>query len=120
MSRRCFSKRTIYDIPIERFHSAEEAWLWFNRCEKVRQDGARLDGLAEVGRPCDSDDIYRAVMGLVRARRISRWHLRVLAEFGRREVAPDPRLPEENVAARLWDEALDRLSTVLKRKGILA
>ena len=120
MSRRRFAKKTIYDIQTEKFNSAEEAWLWFNRCEKIRRDGARLDGQALVARPCDPDDIYRAVLGLARARRIGRWHLRVLAEYGRREVAPDPRLAEENVAARLWDESLDRLETILKRKGIVA
>ena len=120
MSPRRLSRKTTYDIISEPFNNAEEAWLWFNRCEKVRREGARLESHALVARPCESDDIYRAVLGLARARRIGRWHLRVLAEYGRRELAPDPRLPEENVAARLWDEALDRLSTVLKRKGIVA
>jgi len=70
-------------------------------------------------RPCDPDDLYRAVMSLVRRRRIGREHLRVLAIFGIEELAPDPRIMEQERACRLWGEALDRLTTVLKRKGII-
>ncbi len=46
-------------------------------------------------------------------------HLRVLENYGLREAAPDPRAEEERLDSRLWDEALDRMSTVLRAKGVL-
>jgi hypothetical protein len=120
MRRTRSAPQTNHVVPVERFRTAEEAWLWFIRCEEVRRDGARLAaGPGEVCRPCDPDDIYRAVVALWRARRLGRRHLRILAKFGQRGIAPDRRLAEERLAARLWDEALDRLATVLRRKGIL-
>ncbi len=103
------------------FASAEEAWFWFIRCQCARLQGARFEpGRAETRRPCDPDDLYRAVMGLHRARRLGGDHLRVLGVFGLREQPPDRRRREEEHPARLWDEALDLLTTVLKAKGIVA
>ncbi len=74
---------------------------------------------AYIVRPCDPDDIYRIAMELVRARILGRHHLKVLAAFGFQERAPDSRLREEDRAWRLWDEALDRMTTVLRKKGIV-
>lgn len=102
------------------FASAEEAWFWFTRCQKARHDGARLRAdFALEPRPCDPDDVYRMVVGLARARRLRGHHLRVLESYGLRESAPDPRADEELRDCRLWDEALDRLHTVFKAKGVV-
>lgn len=120
MRRRHFSKRPFSRQEAQVFDNAEEAWLWYSRCQVSRLDGVRL--VADAGalsRPCDPDDIYRAVDGLFRRRLIGRPHLRVLGEFGRRLVPPDPWAGDAPAAARLWGEALDRLSTVLRRKGIV-
>jgi hypothetical protein len=43
-----------------------------------------------------------------------------LLTFGRRLAPPDPRCREEAQAAFLWDEALDRLTTPWREKGIVA
>jgi hypothetical protein len=103
------------------FADAAEAWFWFVRCHRVRRAGARLaDGPVQTIRPCDPDDIYRAVSGLARIGRIGHEHLHVLAHFGLREAPPDPRCPGERRAARLWDESLDRLTTVLRQKAIVS
>ncbi len=102
------------------FVDAEEAWFWFMRCQRARNEGARFKNAAGGPvRPCDPDDLYRAVMALLRRRLIGRDHLKVLAHFGFREAPPDPRLAEQSGAYRLWCEALDRLTTVLKSKGII-
>lgn len=107
--------------PAQPFFSAEEAWLWFWQCQIARDEGARFVADAgAVARPCDPDDLWRAALALLRRRLIDRRHLRVLAVFGRRLTRPDPRLAEEAVAARLWDDALDRLTTPLRAKGIVA
>lgn len=102
------------------FASAEEAWLWYASCQLARLDGARFSaGAGQVARPCDPDDIFRAVDGLYRRRVIDGTHITVLGEFGRRQRPPDPWGGDPAGAAILWDEALDRLTTILKTKGIV-
>ena len=64
--------------------------------------------------------LYLVARHLVRAGVLKVLHLRTLLDFGARDRAPDGRVRAEQAAARLWDEALDRMSTVLRRKGILA
>ena len=71
-------------------------------------------------RPCEPLDILHSVDRLYRQRRLVREHLEVLVDYGRRLAPPDPTWREEAHAARLWDEAIDRLTPVLRRKGILA
>lgn len=103
------------------FLDAEEAWFWYMRTERVRREGAYLkEDATDTARPCDPDDIYRMVMKLRRHRRIGDAHLRVLAEYGWRETPPDDRVREEARAVMLWDDALDRLTTELKAKGIVS
>jgi len=109
--------------PVRRtapFRSAEEAWFWYIRCQKARNDGARMEAdMARDARPCDPDDMYRAVKQLADSRTIHARHVRTLIEFGRGERPPDPRCREEEHPYRLWVEALDRLTTVLKKKDII-
>jgi len=42
-----------------------------------------------------------------------------LGTYGLYERPPDPRCRKEQNAFHLWDEALDRLTTVLRQKGIV-
>jgi len=106
--------------PTALFQSAEEAWFWFIRCQKARDDGARFDGKPSLfSRPCEPDDVYRAIKELLLKRRITRQHVRVLNDYGQSERPPDPRCREEQHPHRLWNEALDRLASVLKRKEML-
>lgn len=113
--------RSFADVPGTAFSSAEEAWFWFIRCHQVRREGAQFcDGSRQFARPCDADDIYRAVMALVRRGILAGKHLAVLGRFGLAGRPPDVRSAEEKTAALLWDEALDRLTTILRGKGIVA
>lgn len=121
MPRFRYSRRAPAQAPGVPFAHAEEAWFWFVRCHRLRREGARLsDGPAATARPCDPDDIYRAVQDLARRGRLGAGHLQVLAAFGLREAPPDPRRLDEARAARLWAESLDRLTTVLREKAIVA
>jgi hypothetical protein len=107
-------------LPVVPFGSAEEAWFWFVRCQRLRRAGARpLKDDATIQRPCDPDDIYRAAERLFRIGRIGVEHLRVLVRFGLRESPPDSRRFDEERAARFWSDGLDRLATLLKAKGIV-
>jgi hypothetical protein len=101
------------------FDSAEQAWFWFVRCQMVRRDGARLPASGGMQRPCDPDDIYVALLALQRRAVLHADHLNTLGRYGVQGRPPDPRCREEMAAAKLWDEALDRLTTVLRDKGII-
>jgi len=119
MPRPRHTPRTFHDSPTVPFLNAEEAWFWFIRCQKARADGARFEAVpGATARPCDPDDLFRAVDRLRRQRRIGPEHVKTLEAFGLSERPPDPRRRDEKRPARLWDEALDKLSTVLKTKGI--
>jgi len=121
MPRVRYVPRSVAQVSSVPFTHAEEAWFWFIRCHRVRREGARLTGgPVATARPCDPDDIYRAVRELARSGRIGAGHLQVLAAFGLRESPPDPRCPDEARASRLWAESLDRLTTVLREKAIVA
>jgi len=100
------------------FRSAEKAWFWYCKC-------AGRHGLSTTGdractlRPCTVDDIYLAVSKLYSEGKIGPKHIEVLLEYGRLSYAPDPRDPAQNNASRFWEEAMDRLKTILVAKGIV-
>ena len=103
------------------FASAEEAWFWFVRCQRIRREGGTFRRAATAGleRPCDSDDIYKAVVRLVNEGILVREHLTVLGAFGLLGRPPDPRQDDEQRAARLWQESLESLASILRAKGII-
>jgi hypothetical protein len=110
-----------YDCsPTAAFSSAEEAWFWFVRCQQVRRDGARFGDSGSLQRPCDPDDVYLAAVTLHRRGLLNTPHMTVLGQFGLRGHPPDARCRNEQRAAQLWDEALDRLNTILRAKGIVS
>lgn len=120
MTKQRFIRKPIPEKRVIQFVDAEEAWFWFIRSERARIEGARLSSDASnETRPCEPDDLYRLVMALRRRRKLGDDHLRVLVKYGWRECSPDPRVGEEERALCLWNEALDRLTTVLKAKGIV-
>lgn len=110
--------QTFCDRDEEPFATPEDAWLWYSHCQRARDDGARFrEGMGAVARPCAPDDIAREVRRLVQRRVLGRAHLRVLALFGGEgRVA----VGDGGGAERLWREALDRLETPLRAKGIVA
>lgn len=106
---------------MEAFTTAEEAWFWYARCQIARDEGVRFTaGLGAVARPCEPDDIVREVRRLHRANMLRSAHLRVLGRFGHRLSPPNPHGDDSTVEAGLWEEALDRLTTPLRHKGIVA
>jgi len=121
MARDRYAGCVLSDQATEPFTTVEEAWLWFVRCAEARAEGARFAaGRGEVARPCEPDDIAREVGRLYRGRILQPVHLKVLDRFGRRLARPDPWAGDSPADARLWDEALDRLATPLRRKGIVS
>lgn len=121
MRRQRFGPKTYENKPSIAFDSTEEAWFWFIRCQQVRRDGARLDSEFEsTSRPCDPDDVYRAADRLLRNGLIRSAHIKVLGHYGRLQRTPDPRCPEQAKAAQFWTEAIERLSSPLRTKGIVA
>jgi len=118
---RRYAHRASYALETVPFDSAEDAWFWFIRCQAVRAEGARFEaGFASVARPCDPDDIAACLISLVRQRVLARPHLRVLGTYGTAFRPPDSRDRHESNDSRLWESALDKMTTVLARKGIIA
>lgn len=121
MARERYAGCILNDHEAEMFTTTEEAWLWFVRCQAARDEGARFGaGRGDIARPCEPDDIAREVGRLYRGRILRPDHLRVLDRFGRRLAPPDPWAGDSPAEARLWEEALDRLTTPLRRKGIVS
>jgi hypothetical protein len=103
------------------FDSAEQAWLWYGACQLARQDGIRpIANAGEITRPCDPDDIYCAIQRLRQRRLISSAHISVLGHFAVRQHPPALQDGSGAGQIALWSEALDRLGTELRRKGIVA
>lgn len=119
MPRRRYVPRGQKEGIVTPFQSAEEAWFWFVRCQRAREQGRRFSDGSTLIRPCDPDDIYRIALRLSRRGPLALSHLRVLADFGFMDRPPDARVRSEERQARLWDEALDRLTTVFREKGIV-
>lgn len=116
-----FAPRPLSERAAQPFVNAEEAWLWYSRCQLARIEGVRFTAdSGDVARPCDPDDIYRAVDRLVRARMLSSRHVTVLARFGCRLTPPDPWAGDPRSEALAWAEALGRLEHELRGRGIVA
>ena len=121
MPRFRFVPRPQGAAPVKPFADAEEAWFWFARAAKARRDGARFTGgPGSWQRPCDPDDIRRALVALYRRGTVNAIHVATLVRFGAAERPPDIRCEEEIAFVAPWDEALDRLAPPLKEKGIVA
>ena len=103
------------------FRSVEEAWFWTMAALRARRDGARYTAnLGAIPRPCEPDDVVRALDALYRRRRIDLVHARILRNWGERQMPPDPACATERCDFRLWREALERLEWPLRVKGIVA
>jgi hypothetical protein len=107
--------------PTTPFETAEEAWFWYVRCQKMRREGVRFrKGDGSLQRPCEPDDVYNAVAHLLQIQVINSQHVDALVTCGLRERPPDPRLRMEETMVKRWEEALDRLTTLLRKKGIVS
>lgn len=108
-------------VPLaEPFATAECAWFWTMAALTARRDGARnLAGMARTLRPCEPDDVLRVLNRLYYQRRIDLMHARILRIWGERGVPPDSHALGEMSDARIWDEAMRRLTWPLQAKGIV-
>lgn len=100
------------------FESAEEAWFWYCKYEKKTPYKSNNSNSVVV-RPCGVDDIYLSVLKLYFAKKISERHLKTLVKYGRMFCAPDYRILEEQDEALWWDDAMDKLETVLLNEKIV-
>ncbi len=106
---------------VQPFRTADEAWFWTMSALTARRDGARIvAGAGTTQRPCEPDDVVKALDRLYRQRRIDLQHARIMRIWGERGCAPNPNAPSERGDARLWREAMGRLEWPLRVKGIVA
>lgn len=101
------------------FRSASAAWFWTMGILLARQDGvgATFGGQRQV---CEADDVVMTLDRLIRQRRLDLAHARILRVYGERGTPPDHGKPQERCDARLWREAIDRLGSALKARGIVS
>jgi hypothetical protein len=103
----------------EPFASAEAAWFWCVETSEALHSGARLRaGMGKVSRPCEPVDIQNVILRLARQKLLNDAHLRTLGRYGQRQLRPDPTTGLRD--ASLWHQAMNRLTPVLQRKGIIA
>jgi len=95
------------------FVSAEEAWFCTVTALRARQQDLKMPK-GEV-RPCDPDDVIRALDGLYRQGQIGPDHARVLRRYGEQGVAPK----EIGNDRTLWDKSMSHLHSQLSAKGIV-
>ncbi len=106
------------DLGETLFNSAEEAWFWY--CKYEKKSPYKLNNSNKsILRPCVVDDIYLCVVKLYLAKKIRECHLKTLIKFGRKFCPPDSRLQEEEQEALWWDDAMDKLETIFRLKGIV-
>ena len=104
----------------EPFDHPDDAWFWSFLCQQNCLDGAKiLAGNAMTKRPCDPRDVMVQISKLYRLGRLHKNHLKVLKEFGQRQIMPDCRLRKQQKQAQLWQQAMDELGSVLYSKGIV-
>lgn len=101
------------------FDSVEAAWFWYIAAAQAMADGARVKAGLSVVRPCEPLDIFRVVERLYRAKELAMDHILVLRHYGRRGMAPDITRAKEIRAARLWEEAMNKLEAILAHKKII-
>jgi hypothetical protein len=108
------------DIPdAHPFPDADQAWFWTMAALSARRDGTGSGGRG-IPRPCDPDDVIRALDRLYRQRRIDLLHARILRIWGERGTAPNPAHPGQASDSRIWREAMERLDGKLRARGIVA
>jgi hypothetical protein len=99
------------------FPSAAEALFWTIRTSTTRGATALRGAAPTIRRPCEPGEVLRVLDTLYRRRRLDTAHLRVLARWGARGVAPCPQRHRADSA--LWREGIDRVAGLLRPKGIV-
>lgn len=105
---------------IELFNSAEEAWFWYVRCQRSRDEGVRINRNEFMIRPCTIDDIHNIVLSLYLAGKLKKIHIEILTEYGMKFMTPKYiNDGEGNQDYNLWVEAFDIIKPVLVKKEIV-
>ncbi len=109
---------SIHEIP---FDDAEAAWFWCVRISDAIHSGARAGRYINTAwgsaqRPCEAVDIQNVVLRLSHQKILTDRHVRVLSLYGKRNLRP-----AANTGARVyWQQAMNHMTPVLQRKGIVA
>ena len=98
------------------FRSAEVAWFWCMGFLAARAEGAGAAFGTGGNRPCEPDDVVKALDRLYRQRRVGLHHARVMRIWGERGRAPDRGHGDH----RTWREAMAALDVPLRIRGIVA
>jgi hypothetical protein len=97
------------------FKSAEHAFFWFMRS----LESEKHTGLFGQQRPCEPQDIRRAIERLVRGGFISPQQVTVLRTYGLQGRSPEAGKDEQKHDSKLWNAAMKTLRDELAGKGIV-
>lgn len=100
----------------EPFIDAEEAWFWCVQTSEAIHSGIRLrPGMGSSPRPCEAVDIQKVVLRLADQKMLNDQHVAALCHYGRRKLRP-----VKPAHLLHWQQAMQRLTPILQRKGIIA
>ena len=103
------------------FADAQTLWFWFIQAQTARHDGAKVMAFCgAMVRPCSPLDVQQIVARLYSQKILSDAHIRVMRHYGLLQQVPDPYRPQQLADAKLWAQAVARLSTPLIQKDIIA
>lgn len=120
MTTRRYTQRSANCAPIALFSDAEDAWFWAAANTNMMLAGARgAPTLKSTQKPCESADVMNAFQRLIGAGVLHSRHADVAVRYGVAQRRPNGLARSEAQAALLWEEAMDRLTTPLRGKGII-
>lgn len=106
------------EIP---FDDAESAWFWCVRISDAIHSGARStrdatpSAWGSASRPCEAVDIQKIVLRMAQQKILTERHIHVLTRYGKNHARPAGNSP----AYHYWQQAMNHLTPVLQRKGII-
>lgn len=111
------SQRT---LPPPRPFPSVEAELRWSIEELSRRQGGRSFVVREHNRPCEPDDITRALDRLWNEGKVSRAQIECLGRYIEKGRAPNEAVRGELMDFALWRHAIAQLGIVLRAQGIVA
>lgn len=103
----------------EPFNNAEEVWFWFCNSLSVRNGLRSKSDYWGKLRNCEISDICSVIKNMKQNHHLTNRHLRVMTEWGTKQLSPwyDRRAKRSEI--RLWEESMRNFDVYLKYKKIL-
>lgn len=103
------------------FMCAENAWLW---CCKCRMDltfanNRDISDVEDILRPCQTIDIYCVIKTLRQKNELKNYHIQSLIKYGEQLRAPSKIYKDPMAEIDYWNEAMEKLTLPMRKKGFI-